>query len=546
MSAAAGGFRSRARSGQPQRPGSRQAQSRKRGAPHEKQQDRNRKHQAPVGVDKPRLVAFEVLNRVSDDDAYANLILPKSLRQARLKGRDAAFATEITYGCLRCLGIIDTVLAECSSRELESLATAVLNSLRLGAYQLLFTRVDDHAAVDTSVRLVESAGHGKAKGFVNGILRTIGRTPKADWMSQLRPADELAGLAFANAHPEWIARSFNAALWATSGGNATSTPGTSTLGTSTPEIADPVVEGSEDFPVGTDAANSVAATRIHPELGELLAADSERPLVHLVARPGEISAEELALMIGGETARYSPYAVYLESGGNPGALEPVQQSLAAVQDEGSQLIARAVAQAEVSGTDSGRWLDLCAGPGGKAALLGALAGIDGATVDAVEISPHRAELVRATVRDLPVTVHQSDGRNPGLTPGYDRVLVDAPCSGLGALRRRPEARWKKDDADIEELNILQSELLRSALRLVRPGGVVVYSTCSPDLRETRDIVDAIMSDVDSPDLEELPAASALPPMPGIGGDGAFHSAQMWPHRHGTDAMFFAVLRRKSE
>lgn len=540
MSAAAGGFRSRARSGQSQRPGrTPQAQKGKQGAPREKQQnnqkyskqqDRKREHQAPAGVDKPRLVAFEVLNRVSDDDAYANLILPKSLRQARLKGRDAAFATEITYGCLRCLGIIDTVLEECSSRELESLATAVLNSLRLGAYQLLFTRVDDHAAVDTSVRLVETAGHSKAKGFVNGILRTIGRTPKSDWMSQLRPEGELAGLAFANAHPEWIARSFNAALWATSGAN---TP--NALGVGNREVAD-----------AADAADSGAATRIHPELGELLAADSERPVVHLVARPGEISAEELALMIGGETARYSPYAVYLESGGNPGALEPVQQSLAAVQDEGSQLIARAVAQAEVSGNDSGRWLDLCAGPGGKAALLGALAGIDGATVDAVEISPHRAELIRSTVKDLPVTVYQADGRDPGLKPGYDRVLVDAPCSGLGALRRRPEARWKKDDADIEELNVVQAELLRSALRLVRPGGVVVYSTCSPDLRETREIVDAVTSDADSPDLEELSAASVLPPMPGIGGDGAFRSAQMWPHRHGTDAMFFAVLRRKPE
>lgn len=539
MSAAAGGFRSRARSGQSQRPGRTKAQKGKQGAPSEKQQnnqkyskrqDRNREHQAPAGVDKPRLVAFEVLNRVSDDDAYANLILPKFLRQARLKGRDAAFATEITYGCLRCLGIIDTVLEECSSRELESLATAVLNSLRLGAYQLLFTRVDDHAAVDTSVRLVETAGHSKAKGFVNGILRTIGRTPKADWMSQLRPDGELAGLAFANAHPEWIARSFNAALWATSSEN---TP--SALGIGNRAVAD-----------AADAVDSAAATRIHPELGELLAADSERPVVHLVARPGEISAEELALMIGGETARYSPYAVYLESGGNPGALEPVQQSLAAVQDEGSQLIARAVAQAEVSGNDSGRWLDLCAGPGGKAALLGALAGIDGATVDAVEISPHRAELIRSTVGDLPVTVYQADGRDPGLKPGYDRVLVDAPCSGLGALRRRPEARWKKDDADIEELNVVQVELLRSALRLVRPGGVVVYSTCSPDLRETREIVDAVMSDADSPDLEELSAASVLPPMPGIGGDGAFRSAQMWPHRHGTDAMFFAVLRRKPE
>lgn len=219
-------------------------------------------------------------------------------------------------------------------------------------------------------------------------------------------------MAFEHAHPEWIAGSFNEALLAE----------------------------NQDASVDVESPHSDG---IHPELAAALAADSERPLVHLVARPGEISAEELALMIGGETGRYSPYAVYLESGGNPGALEPVQQSMAAVQDEGSQLIARAVVEAEVLGEDSGRWLDLCAGPGGKAALLGALAAIDGASVDAVEVSPHRTELIRSTVADLPVTVHVADGRSPGLAAGFDRVLVDAPCSGLGALRRRPEARWKK-------------------------------------------------------------------------------------------------------
>lgn len=214
-----------------------------------------------------------------------------------------------------------------------------------------------------------------------------------------------------------------------------------------------------------------------------------------------------------------------------------------MQDEGSQLIARAVVEAEVLGEDSGRWLDLCAGPGGKAALLGALAAIDGASVDAVEVSSHRAELIRSTVADLPVTVHVADGRCPGLAAGFDRVLVDAPCSGLGALRRRPEARWKKDDSDILDLNTLQVELLRSALQLVRPGGVVVYSTCSPDLRETRSIVDTILGDTDGPAVEELSALATLPDIPGIG-TGNFISAQMWPHRHGTDAMFFAVLRRR--
>lgn len=528
MSAEAGGFRSRSRSGESPRLADKsgnqtgnktdargaksQQHDKRRPHSHKQQKRQKRTHRETAGVDKPRLLAFAVLNRVSDDDAYANLILPKCLREERVKGRDAAFATEITYGCLRSLGVLDTVIDACSSRELDSLATPVLNALRLGTYQLLFTRVDDHAAVDTSVRLVESAEHGKAKGFVNGILRTVGRTPREQWIAQLRPEGELAGLAFEHAHPEWIARSFNEALLAE----------------------------NQDASLGVESPHSDG---IHPELAAALAADSERPLVHLVARPGEISAEELALMIGGETGRYSPYAVYLESGGNPAALEPVQQSMAAVQDEGSQLIARAVVEAEVLGEDSGRWLDLCAGPGGKAALLGALAAIDGASVDAVEVSPHRAELIRSTVADLPVTVHVADGRSPGLAAGFDRVLVDAPCSGLGALRRRPEARWKKDDSDILDLNTLQVELLRSALQLVRPGGVVVYSTCSPDLRETRSIVDTILGDTDGPAVEELSALATLPDIPGIG-TGNFISAQMWPHRHGTDAMFFAVLRRK--
>ena len=225
--------------------------------------------------------------------------------------------------------------------------------------------------------------------------------------------------------------------------------------------------------------------------------------------------------------------------GDPGELEPVQQGLAAVQDEGSQLIARAVVEAPIDGEDQGRWLDLCAGPGGKAALMGSLARMDGATVDAVEVSSHRAQLVEKTVGDLPVRVHVADGRRPGLEPGFDRILVDAPCSGLGALRRRPEARWRKSESDITELTQLQFELLESAVGLLRPGGVIVYSTCSPDLRETRSIVDRAVAELD---IVEDNAHDLIPDM---GDVGEHKSVQMWPHRHGTDAMFFAVLRKKS-
>lgn len=501
-----GGFRSRAKGGddkgdkgrgrpssgaagrQSGRPG--QRRPRPQGERPQRDQRQQSAQRRDTGVDKPRQLAFEVLTRVREDEAYANLILPKALRERKITGRDAAFATEITYGTLRNQGVLDAVIAECSSRELDKIAPEVLDALRLGAYQLLHTRVEPHAAVDTTVRLVESTGNVKAKGFANAIMRTISRTRPEKWIEQLTPKGEIAAAAFRHAHPEWIAQSFSRVL------------------------------GLGDL----DAA---------------LAADSERPTVHLVARPGEISAEELALITGGEEGRYSPYAVHLESG-DPGDLEPVRQGLAAVQDEGSQLIARAVVEAPVEGEDHGRWLDLCAGPGGKTAIMGALARFDAAHVDAVEISPHRAKLVEKTVGGLPVTVHVADGRDPGLEPGYDRVLVDAPCSGLGALRRRPEARWRKDESDIAQLNPLQFELLASALRLVRPGGIVVYSTCSPDLRETRAIVDRAVAELSA---EELDAHGLVP---GMEDTGDHLSVQMWPHRHGTDAMFLAVLRRGAD
>lgn len=445
---------------------------------------------AAMGVDKPRAVAFEVLLAVATQDAYANLVLPKSLRTHRLSGRDAAFATELTYGSLRTLGVLDVVINAVSSRPEDKVQAGVLAALRLGAYQVLYTRVEPHAAVDTTVRIVEGIGQEKAKGFANAVMRSITRKTPEQWLDELTPAGDVAALAFRHAHPEWIVRSFAKLLPA-------------------------------------------------EELEQALAEDSARPRVHLVARPGEISAEELALISGGEEGTYSPYTVYLESG-DPGQVEPVKEGLAAVQDEGSQIIARALTVAPLDGKDQGRWLDLCAGPGGKAALIGALARIDGAKVDAVEVAPHRAKLIENTVRELPVTVHVADGRSPHLTAGYDRVLVDAPCSGLGALRRRPEARWRKKESDIADLSTLQFELLESAAKLVRPGGVIVYSTCSPDIRETRGVVDRATAKLG---LVEMDAHELACGMEGVGEE---KSVQMWPHRHGTDAMFFAVLRHPSE
>ncbi len=437
----------------------------------------------------PRLVARDVLRAVRERDAYANLVLPVLLREYGLSGRDAAFATELAYGACRALGVLDAVIAECAGRPVADIDGPLLDVLRLGVYQLLRTRVGAHAAVDTAVDLVRSEfGSGKA-GFVNAVLRRAAGRSAEQWVETLAPADPVGRAAFEFGHPVWVAQAFADALGARAG-----------------------------------------------ELRDLLAADDQRPIVHLVARPGEITAEELALVSGGEEGRWSPYAVYLGSG-DPAQLEAVREGMAAVQDEGSQLVALSLTRARLLGPDSGRWLDLCAGPGGKTALLAALADIDGYHIDAVEPAEHRAELVRKATRGLPVTVHVADGRAAGLTPGYDRILVDAPCTGLGALRRRPEARWRRTPADVRDLTVLQSELLGAAWDLLRPGGVVVYSTCSPHLPETVSVVAdfARRSQAEQLDTREL--------LPGVSDIGDGPAAQLWPHRHGTDAMFLAALRK---
>jgi 16S rRNA (cytosine967-C5)-methyltransferase len=215
-----------------------------------------------------------------------------------------------------------------------------------------------------------------------------------------------------------------------------------------------------------------------------------------------------------------------------------------VQDEGSQLVAIAMAAAPVQGRDE-RWLDLCAGPGGKAALLATLAVECGATLVASERQEHRAGLVRRSLRgaDGVAGVVAADGTVPPYRPGsFDRVLVDAPCTGLGALRRRPEARWRRRADDLLGLVLLQRRLVSAALGLVRPGGVVLYATCSPVLSETRGVVGSVLETRADVRLEDAgPLLPGVPncagPMPG--------TIQLWPHRHGTDAMFMALLRRSA-
>jgi 16S rRNA (cytosine967-C5)-methyltransferase len=470
-------------------------------------------------VDPARVVAWQTLRAVGERDAYANLELPRLLRAARLDGRDAAFATELAYGTLRGQGLYDAVVAACADRPLAQVDPALLDALRLGVHQLLATRVPPHAAVAATVDVVRAEIGQGAAGFANAVLRAAGTRDLAGWQREVAPdaatrPDE--HLAVTLSHPVWIVRALRDAL--------------------------------------------LLSGRPATELPELLAAGNERPVVTLAALPGLATPGDLAAA-GAAPGRLSPLAAIVT--GAPGDLAAVREGRARAQDEGSQLVALALAAAPLTGPDAGRWLDLCAGPGGKTALLGALlAGHRasgtlpaGAVLVAGEVAPHRVTLVEGSVRGVlaadpaAVRVRQGDGTTAGADEPatYDRVLADVPCTGLGALRRRPEARWRRQPSDLAGLGPLQRALLASALDAVRPGGVVAYATCSPHRAETRAVVGDVLrkrQDAHQLDARELLAAVAAGGLdPATLGGGP--DAQLWPHLHGCDAMYLAVLRRHS-
>lgn len=450
------------------------------------------------GSDPARRAAYDVLCAVRQRDAYANLLLPSVLRDRGVSGRDAALATELTYGTLRGQGSYDAVLDVCIDRSLASVDAEVVPLLRLGAHQLLATKIPPHAAVSATVQLSRTVVGRHRSKFVNAVLRKVSARNLEQWLAVVSPPraeDPLGNLAVCHSHPRWIVAALAESLGETAEGELRETE-------------------------------------------QLLATHNERPLVPLVAKPGRATVEEL-LHSGAVPASYSPYAAYLPEG-DPAMLPEVHQRRAAVQDEASQLAALAVLRTPVEGRDS-YWLDTCAGPGGKAGLLAGTAGQRGARLIASEVRPARAGLLADAVGESTgeARVIVADSTRPAWqSETFDRVLVDVPCSGLGALRRRPESRWRRTEATVAELASLQRELLERALDAVRPGGVVGYATCSPHLGETQGVVEAVRGERD--DVTAVRAADQLSGVPDVA---AGEYAQFWPHRHGTDAIFVALLRK---
>jgi 16S rRNA (cytosine967-C5)-methyltransferase len=454
-----------------------------------------------TGVDQPRQVAFDVVRAASERGAYANLLLPQRLRATGLLGRDAAFATELTYGSLRWQGTYDALIDACAERAPEGVDPAVRDVLRIGTHQVFAMLVPDHAAVATSVELAKRNGLRRASGFVNAVLRRMTRQSWDEWIRQLTSgfdagSDGALGLQFA--HPAWMVGELRRAL--------------------------------------------VADSRDPHDVVPLMVADNSAAPVTLAARPGRSTVKEL-VEAGAQPTKLSPLGASLDSG-DPGQVAAVRERRAGVQDEGSQLVTLAVASAADASPDrSQRWLDMCAGPGGKTALLAGIAAERGAQLEAWELHEHRAELVRRQV-PAEVAVRVCDSADPSIvataSEQFDLILLDAPCTGAGALRRRPESRWRRSPSDIASLASGQHRLLNAALTMVRPGGVVGYATCSPLVSETKDVIDSAIEQMPH-QVSRLDVRNYLPgPLPP---GGAGPDLQLWPHIHHTDAMYLALLRR---
>lgn len=434
-----------------------------------------------------RLLAFDLLTEVNRNEGYSNLLLPQALNSSKLDERDKSLVTELLYGTIRMQGKHDWVLAHISDRPWIEVDPGIVDICRMGVHQIHEMRIPDHAAVASTVEVARKRlGESKAS-FVNALLRNVTRKSQEDWFLPLSAiSDPVEKMSIQYSHPEWIVSAYYDLL------------------------------------------------KNWDEVEQALAINNEAATPTLVSWPGLSTIEDLK-SIGGEPTTFSPYGAHWK--GNPGALDLIKARKIGVQDEGSQLVASVFAAAS-AGTN---WLDMCAGPGGKAALLSNIAREKKIVFTANEVSAVRADLVRQVVNGDRVLV--GDGREIGnLEEKFDAILIDAPCTGLGALRRRPEVRWRRNLQDLRELTQLQRELIDSGIKALTVGGILGYATCSPHLAETTIQVSDLKRKHGN--MEQIDVSPYLPD--NLENSERDHAMALWTHRTGTDAMFLALFKKVSE
>jgi 16S rRNA (cytosine967-C5)-methyltransferase len=434
------------------------------------------------------------MNRVEETDSYINLLLPKLLaREDHITDADRGLVQELSYGTLRWKGQYEAFIDVLTPGK--TLSKPLRLCLGLGMHQLFRMRIPPHAAIHESVELVKKF-EPKAAGLANAVLRNAERAGFDSLLKQsLATKAGLDELAIRYSHPSWVVGALKSAL---------------------------ELDGKG------------------AELEGLLESNNETPLVHLAALPGvmgpnETSAADYLESLNLERGLASPIGFIAR--GNPEPL--LEHPGVKVQDQGSQLVALALLAV---GNKDGKWLDMCSGPGGKAALIDADISYFGGSLDCFEPMPRRAEMVRQALGpNSKAKVFVEYGQNAKLNH-YDAVLLDAPCSGLGSVRRKPESRWRKKPEQLPELIRLQQELLEAAINSLKSGGVVLYSTCSPLIPETNSQIKMALEKHPQMSLENSnQLLNSLNPNLQLGEKRK--TTQLWTQTHGTDAMFIAILRK---
>ena len=438
-----------------------------------------------------REAAMLALNACQRQGGWSDGALKKQLAAAELSGRDAALATQLCFGVLQNQMLLDFYLSKFSNIPLKRMEGKVVQTLRLGAYQMLFlTRIPHSAAVNSAVTLVKThCKNPRAAGMVNGILRSMERSLQN--MPVIPQGDPVAYLSTLYSHPEWLVKEFILSL------------------------------GEE-------------------ETAQLLAADNSQPPTAVMVNTTRTTAEELKTMLEDDHVEAEPHpwlenCLLLHRTGDLERLEAFQQGLFYVQDPASRLAVLA------AGAKPGmKVLDCCAAPGGKS-FAAAIAMENQGEIVSCDLHPHKKKLIQAGADRLGLTIispKTADGKvfRPEWESAFDLVLVDAPCSGLGVIRKKPDIRYK-DPAPLADLPAVQLDILRNAARYVKPGGTLMYSTCTLLYRENGEVVETFLAENNSYKAEAFP-------LPGPVGLVQGGSVTLWPHRHGTDGFFISKMRRE--